>query len=351
MDSYRRSARNALRAFSLERLSERRNDRDWLAGLLADARVVPVAEGDFPASVTDGTPLFIPAAELRAAFDVGVDDLVFLGMDGERAWFAWDAGDRPLGELGAETGRDTRWDLRRAGALLDAGTAGLLAYARALCHWHRNARFCGRCGGPTERRDGGHQRVCRDPACALLQFPRLDPAVIVCITRGERVLLGRQPQWPERRYSVIAGFVEPAESLEDAVRREAYEETGLTLNRVDYHSSQPWPFPASLMLGFTAESDSGHAVAGDELESVLWLDRDELAEAVERGELKMSPPLSLPAPGALVRCRRWPPGGPCPGKRGLPCGLMWTRAGSKGCGGCRRPTATSVHPARRRSWW
>lgn len=293
MDSYRRSARNALRAFSLERESERRQDRAWLAGLLDQARVVPVAGGDIPARASDGSPLFLSAPDLLAARGAGLDDLVFLGLEGERAWFAWDARDASLADLGAATGDARHWDLRRAGALLDAGTAGLLAYAKALCHWHRNSRFCGRCGRPTEARVGGHQRVCPAPACGLLQFPRLDPAVIVCITRGDRVLLGRQPHWPERRFSVIAGFVEPGESLEDAVRREAMEEAGLALDRVDYHSSQPWPFPASLMLGFTAESRRGRAVTGDELEAVLWLDRDELAEAVTRGDLRLSPPLSI----------------------------------------------------------
>lgn len=292
MDSYRRSARNALRAFALERESERRPDKDWLAGLLDEARVVPVVNEGFPASAAEESPLFISGSELRASHGVGLDDLVFLGRDGDRAWFAWDAGDTPLTALGAAS-EAGHWDLRRAGALLDAPTAGLLAYAKALCHWHRTSRFCGRCGGPTESRDAGHLRTCRDPACGLLQFPRLDPAVIVRITRGERVLLGRQANWPERRFSVIAGFVEPGESLEDAVRRETFEETGLALSRVDYHSSQPWPFPASLMLGFTAENESGRAVAGDELEQVIWLDRDELAEAVERGELRLSPPLSI----------------------------------------------------------
>lgn len=293
MDSYRRSARNALRAFSLERASERRHDREWLAGLLEQALVVSVADGEFPARVSDGMPLFIPAPDLQAAHDAGLDDLVFLGLEGERAWFAWDAGERDLGSLGAAPGQQARWDLRRAGTLLDAGTAGLLAYARAMCLWHGNSRFCGRCGSPTETRDGGHQRVCRAGACGQLLFPRLEPAVIVRITRGDQVLLGRQPHWPERRFSVIAGFVEPGESLEDAVRRETFEETGLALDRVDYHSSQPWPFPASLMLGFTAESRTGRAVAGDELETVIWLDRDELAAAVEQGELRLAPPLSI----------------------------------------------------------
>lgn len=292
MDSYRRSARNALRAFALERESERRPDRQWLAGLLDEASVVPVGKEGFPVSAADETPLVIPARDLRSAHGVGVDDLIFLGLDGGRAWFAWDAGDTPLTDVGAAA-QSGHWDLRRAGALLDASTAGLLAYAKALCHWHRTSRFCGRCGGPTETRDGGHLRVCRDTACGLLQFPRLDPAIIVRITRGERVLLGRQANWPERRFSVIAGFVEPGESLEDAVRREAFEETGLALSRVDYHSSQPWPFPASLMLGFIAEADSTRAVAGDELEQVIWLDRDELAEAVKRDELRLSPPLSI----------------------------------------------------------
>lgn len=293
MDSYQRSARNALRAFALNREAERRADPEWLAGQLRGASLVPVLDDEFPLTAEDDAPLFLGADEGMATFGVSQDDLVFLGRDRERAWFAWQADMRSVEALEADRGGTRRWNLRHAGLMLDAGTAGLMAYALALCHWHRSSRYCGRCGGPTKPQLGGHQRVCRAPDCGLLQFPRLDPAVIVRVTHGDLVLLGRQPAWPEGRYSVIAGFVEPGESLEDAVRREVAEETRLALERVDYHSSQPWPFPASLMLGFTAESADMQARAADELEAVMWLDRGELAGRVRSGELRLSPRLSI----------------------------------------------------------
>lgn len=294
MDSYQRSARNALRAFALDREADRRHDPAWLAERLRGARLVPVFGDQFPATPDGDAPLFLAADETVAAFGISEQDLTYLGRDRQSAWFAWPAEARDAERLEtAHRAHDKRWDLRRAGLFLDASTAGLMAYAKALCHWHRNTRFCGRCGSGTQARLGGHQRVCANADCGLVQFPRLDPAVIVRITHGDRVLLGRQPHWPEDRYSVVAGFVEPGESLEDAVRREAYEETGLSLGRVDYHSSQPWPFPASLMLGFTAESEDTDAVESDELESVIWLDRRELAELVRDNRLRLSPRLSI----------------------------------------------------------
>ena len=169
-------------------------------------------------------------------------------------------------------------DLRLIAGELPADEAGVLAYARAMIHWRANHRFCGRCGAPTIAADGGHVLHCSNEACRLQQFPRTDPAVIVLITDGERALLGRQATWPPGRYSTIAGFVEPGESLEDAVVREVREETGIEVATVHYHSSQPWPFPSSLMLGFTAHAASTEILlTDDELEDARWLTRAELA--------------------------------------------------------------------------
>lgn len=247
------------------------------------ARVITLVGDSFPVDEERCVPLYSKPAEEE------YEALIFLGHDGQRAWFARDAG-RTAGEAWSGA---ALWDLRRAGLLLDAASAGLLAYAKALCHWQRHARYCGRCGAPTRVRDGGHLIVCSNPDCATQQFPRLDPAVIMRVTHDDRVLLGRQAGWPPGLYSVLAGFVEPGESLEDAVRREVTEEARLKLTRVRYHSSQPWPFPSSLMLGFTAEAASPEAVARDELEDVQWFDRDELARSVRRGRLRLPPPLSI----------------------------------------------------------
>jgi NAD+ diphosphatase len=169
-------------------------------------------------------------------------------------------------------------ELRALAGSLPDDEAGLLAYARALVIWRERHRFCGRCGSPTASASAGHVRVCTNTVCAIEQFPRIDPAIIVLVTDGERALLGRQATWPPRRYSTIAGFVEPGESLEDAVAREVLEETGVRVDRIDYHSSQPWPFPSSLMLGFTAHAATTDIrLADQELEDAQWFTRAQIA--------------------------------------------------------------------------
>lgn len=169
-------------------------------------------------------------------------------------------------------------DLRGVAGDLMRDEAGVLAYARAMVLWRERHRFCGRCGSPTVSAEGGHVRRCGNEQCGNQQFPRIDPAVIVLVTDGERALLGRQAAWPPGRYSTIAGFVEPGESLEDAVAREVREETGVEIDGVDYHSSQPWPFPSSLMLGFTAHASRTQIRRmDDELEDVRWLTRSQIA--------------------------------------------------------------------------
>jgi NAD+ diphosphatase len=172
-------------------------------------------------------------------------------------------------------------DLRLVASLLPPEEAGLLGYARAMISWQRRHRFCGSCGATTLPAKGGHVLVCTNPACRHEQFPRLDPAIIVLVSDGERALLGRQASWPVGRYSTIAGFVEPGESLEDAVAREVLEETGVQVDAIEYHSSQPWPFPASLMLGFTAHAATQEVHLHDqELEDARWFTRAEVVAGV-----------------------------------------------------------------------
>lgn len=169
-------------------------------------------------------------------------------------------------------------DLRRTAGLLPDDEAGLLAYARAMVSWRQRSRHCGACGSPTSVASAGHVARCSNADCGAEQFPRIDPAIIVLVTDGERALLGRQAAWPAGRYSTIAGFVEPGESLEDAVAREVLEETGVGVRESSYHSSQPWPFPSSLMIGFTAiASDAAVAKPDEELEDVRWFTRADIA--------------------------------------------------------------------------
>ena len=196
----------------------------------------------------------------------------------------------------ALSGGQRQWiDLRLAALSLPPVDAGYAAYARALVHWHQRHRFCGQCGASTRIELGGHRRRCSNDNCGLEQFPRLDPAIIVLVEHAGRVLLGRQASWPPRRYSVLAGFVEPGESLEDALRREVLEESGVTVIECDYHSSQPWPFPASLMLGFTARAEHDELHYGDELEHAAWFSPAQLLAAVSSGDVRLPPPLSLSA--------------------------------------------------------
>jgi NAD+ diphosphatase len=270
----------------LDRASYLRRDATWIAARLADpaTRFVTVWRGR-NLVVTGGEPR---AALLgRPVLDAGLDDLaarldnaVILGRHNEAVYVALDISDLAETAAAGLAPEAELVDLRDVGAVLPAVESGLLAYARGIVHWHRQHRFCGHCGARAEAREGGHMRICSAKECARLHFPRTDPAVIMAITRNDRVLLGRQKNWAAGLYSTLAGFVEPGESLEDAVRREVFEEAGVAVGRVAYHSSQPWPFPASLMIGFVGEAlDDAIELATDELEDARWFSREELATA------------------------------------------------------------------------
>lgn len=220
-------------------------------------------------------------ADIRHTLQIDFGDVVLLGEFQERACFAV-----PLTtpELPAFDEPVEPRDLRSIAGELPPQEAGLLAYARAMLHWRDRHRFCGRCGAAMRSLQAGHVQQCSNPTCAIQEFPRIDPAIIVLVTDGERALLGRQSSWPPSRYSTIAGFVEPGESLEDAVAREVLEETGVRVDSVEYHSSQPWPFPSSLMLGFVARAQAQEIHLTDaELEDARWLTRQQIAT----GEIRM----------------------------------------------------------------
>jgi NAD+ diphosphatase len=212
---------------------------------------------------------------------------VFLGLLDGAPLFA-----DHIGDAQPERGRPA--GLREAATELPAGEAALAAYAGSLLAWHRRHRFCANCGAPTEPRDGGHERVC--PSCEAHHFPRTDPVVIVRVTDGaDGLLLGRQARWPEGRFSLIAGYVEPGETLEEAVSREVVEESGVAVDSVSYIASQPWPFPSSLMLGFSAVAARGDpSPADDELAEVRWFEREEVERAARgEGPLLLAPPYSI----------------------------------------------------------
>ena len=274
----------------LDRSAHLRKDAAFLAAALADpdALLVPVWDSR---SLLRREPQGWSAGLVEAAHELRLalrnDDLVLLGRFRGRVCFAAEIGGASVPAVPEETSFE---DLRLAGGQLPEDEAGLLAYARAMVLWRRRHRHCGTCGAPTASTSAGHVMKCSNEACGDEHFPRLDPAIIVLVTDGERALLGRQAAWPAGRYSTIAGFVEPGESLEDAVAREVLEETGVTVLDASYQSSQPWPFPSSLMIGFTATAAPGAvAQADDELEDARWFARDEIAS----GYPGLPPPQSV----------------------------------------------------------
>ena len=260
----------------LDRRADLREDEDWIEAARADATTRYLVVRGSEQLLRAGTAPGIAFLELDAPLVTGAqpDELLLLGwFRGTRVVLV----DLPPG-ASVELPPDSRFEeLRPLAPLLDAEQAGLLAYARALALWRARQRYCGACGSPTVASHAGHCLLCSDPSCAQQYFPRIDPAIIVLVSDGERALLGRQASWPARRVSTIAGFVEPGESLEDAVVREVAEETGVLVTNVRYDSSQPWPFPSSLMLGFFASAAPGSIVrVSGELEDARWYTREEI---------------------------------------------------------------------------
>lgn len=208
----------------------------------------------------------------------------FLGMDGETAWFAVPAESLPERP-------PLRLDLRSAALRWPPLPASIFAQARALLHWQQRNRYCGACASALTFARGGF--VARCPNCALEHYPRTDPAIIVAVSDGERLLLGRQASWPEKRWSVLAGFLEPGESLEQTVAREVMEEAGVQVHSCQYLASQPWPFPAALMLGFSAQAEPQPVRVGAELQDARWFSADEIRAQIASGELLISPRMSI----------------------------------------------------------
>ena len=293
MTSSLRSRGNAFAALELDRRSELRDDPAWLAERAHAPSTRYLILG------TDGRGLI--AADRRGLHEFSRADAErltpdvassFLGSAADAEYFLLRVDEAAAARAAAESGA-VALDLRSAGASLPAFQAGLFAYARGLAHWQQRTRYCAVCAAPLALESGGHRAKCTNPQCGIEHFPRTDPAIIVIVSHGDRCLLGRGPQWPERRYSTLAGFVEPGETLEDAVRREVFEEAGVRVGECDYHSSQPWPFPASIMLGFTAQAQDPTIRLSAELAEARWFSVDELVEGLKSRTLGLSSPLSV----------------------------------------------------------
>jgi len=303
---------NAFTGAALDRVGDsRRRDPAWVAEQRAHPRARAVVAGDLGLRIAAGRLEFVPLAEFNGTY------AYLLGIDEQGPLFAIDEdplregrvpmvgsggvrGEPPAGSTG------DRLSIRQAAARLSQAEGGLVAYAAALLNWHRRHRFCAACGHQSDIVEGGLTRLC--PQCGAEHHPRTDPVVIMLVTDGnERLMLGRQAAWPTGRYSALAGFVAPGESLEEAVAREVREESGVIVGRPRYVDSQPWPFPSSLMLGFSAPWLEGEPrIADQELQDARWFHREEIESAAAEdddagwgtpgdagGPLKLPPRLAI----------------------------------------------------------
>jgi len=270
----------------VDRSGHLRKEPQWLADAIhkADSVFVPIWQDKCLAS---GEPVRAVLLQRDAVKDfLDERELIFLGLFRDKPAFAINVG---KDEEAPFTDAGEFHDLRYLGSVLPADEANLVAHARALVVWHRYQKFCGHCGSETRAESGGNTRVCIEDSCGRQLFPRVDPAIIVLVSDRDRCLLGRQSGWPDNRYSTIAGFVEPGESLEDAVQREVIEETNISTRDIQYHSSQPWPFPSALMLGFMATATTFDInLNDDELEDAQWFTRKQMLSGFPKLPYRLS---------------------------------------------------------------
>jgi NAD+ diphosphatase len=285
----------------LDRAAAWRKDAKLLAEALGRGWILPVWRGKVLATA-DGSLAWLRAGDPALLL---AREPLFLGLDGDQPRVAVDLSDWEP-EAGADAVQAGFMDptvqhhpalstevgfheLRGLMTRLSPREAELAATGKALVQWHRSHGFCAACGAASVLAQGGWQRDC--PACGAHHFPRTDPVVIMLVTRGNSVLLGRSPGWPEGMFSVLAGFVEPGETLEAAVRREVLEEAGITCGAVGYLASQPWPFPASLMIGMRTEATSSAiTIDPEELEQALWVSREDVVQVLAGLHPMIRPP-------------------------------------------------------------
>ncbi len=295
MDELQRSLLNVFTYSDLDRKVKHRKNQDWLQALQSapSSRHLVYSSNRFLVRTGVRTaPHFLKGNDIdRLALTI--KQTVYLGSRKSKHYFAT-AIEYPhtAQQMTEETLEFI--DLRKIGRSLKARNASLLSYAKAIFNWHDRHVFCGVCGCRTLPKQGGHVRQCSSDGCATTHFPRTDPAIIVAVCRAGKCLFGRQKSWPPKRFSVIAGFVEPGESVEQAVAREVHEETNIDIRRMHYHSSQPWPFPGSIMLGFTATAASETIILNDgELQEAHWRSVDEVIDGLTNDEFRLPTPLSI----------------------------------------------------------
>jgi NAD+ diphosphatase len=294
-DHLARSRRNQFTDVRLNREVELRDNAQWVTQTLQDpgTRLVPLWRSRSLLERSDDGTMAIYLSPLELTEPDRIQPPTLLGNDGERDYFAVSVTDTQKDAIVDQFPNAAFSDLRRASIDMAAKHAGILAYAKALHYWQHRHAFCGVCGNPNLLRSAGHRMVCSNEECARESYPRIDPAIIVLITHGDACLLGRNAKWRPRHFSTLAGFVEPGESLEDAVVREVYEEVQIHLKDIRYVSSQPWPFPASAMCGFYAEAADRVTGSSEEVEETRWFTVDALKQAIMDDEVRLSPPVSI----------------------------------------------------------
>ncbi len=289
MDHLQRSLLNCFSLQPLDRTAHLRENPKWLAEKKKQSGSTFYLLNNDSVLINDAYPVSFNYDQLTKA---GLNQVepIYLGIKNELAHYAVNVDE--IESLHQSVIEPT--SLRDMTDHIDPQTASILAYALVMNRWHLTTKYCRRCGSRYQSAQGGHVLKCSSPDCRHTEFPRINPAVIMRVTCDDKILLARQPTWPKNRYSVLAGFVEPGETLEHAVQREVMEEAGIKVDRVYYHSSQPWPFPNSLMIGYCAETrDMKLDIENDDLETAIWLDADELKAQMDQRNVILSPPISI----------------------------------------------------------
>ena len=287
---------NSFSSNFLDRVSFKRSDKIWIDAQLKNesTRIIPAWNSKiFCMPDQNQRPIFLTPRDLHD-YSNALESSILLGVNNKTTYFTIDIISEEYASTLCDQNKGEFLDLRKIAPLLNYQDAALLTLARFMINWSSNNRYCGKCGNPTTSAEAGNVRICENSQCNQSHFPSMDPAIIVLVSSDGYCLLGSQQAWPKGMYSTIAGFVEPGESIEDAVIREVAEETGIKVGEVEYQSSQPWLFPSSLMLGFTAKAKSNEIrIARNELEDARWFSREEIKDNLNKGLMRLPSKVSI----------------------------------------------------------
>ena len=274
----------------LDRASLKRSNEKWINDQFnnGSARIIPVNHSKILCtSIPNPRTIYLTKNDFNDVSNAR-ELSIFLGISDKKTYFSIDIESMKSASILNNKNSGEFHEFKQVMPLLNFRDSALLAIARFMINWQSRHRYCGKCGTPTKSAEAGNLRICENTNCGQSYFPSMDPAIIVLVSFGEYCLLGRQKIWPKGMYSTVAGFVEPGESIEDAVIREVNEETGVIVEKLEYQHSQPWLFPSSLMLGFTATAKGNEIkINKSELEDARWFSRKEIKDNLKKGLLRM----------------------------------------------------------------